>query len=287
MWIADQWKDYELLDTSSGDRLERWGRYLLVRPDPQAIWQTPRNRPQWKQANAVYHRSGSGGGHWEIRSLPESWKIDYKDLTFQIKPMNFKHTGIFPEQAVNWDFMREKIENANRPIKVLNLFAYTGGATMACAKAGASVVHVDASKGMVQWAKENAALCGVADRPIRYLVDDCMKFVEREIRRGNTYDGIVMDPPSYGRGPGGEVWQLEEKLYPFITRVMQLLSPNPLFFILNSYSTGLSASVMEYLLRATFPKNVKGTFESGEIGLKTTDGMFFPSGSAARWYSEE
>ncbi len=287
MWIADQWKDYELLDTSSGDRLERWGDYLLVRPDPQAIWQTPRNKKEWKTANAVYHRSGSGGGHWEIRSLPESWTIDYKDLTFQIKPMNFKHTGIFPEQATNWDFMRDLIEKADRPIKVLNLFAYTGGATMACAKAGASVVHVDASKGMVQWAKENAVLCGVADRPIRYLVDDCMKFVEREIRRGNTYDGIVMDPPSYGRGPGGEVWQLEEKLYPFITRVMQLLSPNPLFFILNSYSTGLSASVMEYLLRSTFPKSAKGTFESGEIGLKTTDGKFFPSGSAARWYAED
>ncbi len=287
MWIADQWKDYELLDTSSGDRLERWGKYLLVRPDPQAIWQTPRTKREWQSANAVYHRSGSGGGHWEIRSLPESWKIDYKDLTFQIKPMNFKHTGIFPEQAVNWDFMREKIEKAGRPVKVLNLFAYTGGATMACAKAGASVVHVDASKGMVQWAKENAALCGVADRPIRYLVDDCMKFVEREIRRGNTYDGIVMDPPSYGRGPGGEVWQLEEKLYPFITRVMQLLSPNPIFFILNSYSTGLSASVMEYLLRSTFPKGVEGCFESGEIGLKTADGMFFPSGSAARWFAEK
>ncbi|MBQ7936758.1 MAG: class I SAM-dependent methyltransferase [Clostridia bacterium] len=287
MWIADQWKDYELLDTSSGDRLERWGKYLLVRPDPQAIWQTPRVRKEWKSANGVYHRSGSGGGHWEIRSLPESWKINYKDLTFQIKPMNFKHTGIFPEQAVNWDFMRSLIEKADRPVKVLNLFAYTGGATMACAKAGASVVHVDASKGMVQWAKENAALCGVADRPIRSLVDDCMKFVEREIRRGNTYDGIVMDPPSYGRGPGGEVWQLEEKLYPFIMRVMQLLSPDPLFFILNSYSTGLSASVMEYLLRSTFPKEVKGRFESGEIGLKTADGMFFPSGSAARWYAEE
>ena len=287
MWIADQWKDYELLDTSSGDRLERWGKYLLVRPDPQAIWQTPRVKQEWHSANAVYHRSGSGGGHWEIHSLPESWKINYKDLTFQIKPMNFKHTGIFPEQAVNWDFMREKIEQANRPVKVLNLFAYTGGATMACAKSGASVVHVDASKGMVQWAKENAALCGVADRPIRYLVDDCMKFVEREIRRGNTYDGIVMDPPSYGRGPGGEVWQLEEKLYLFITRVMQLLSPDPVFFILNSYSTGLSASVMEYLLRSTFPKGIKGQFESGEIGLRTADGMFFPSGSAARWYAEK
>ncbi len=287
MWIADQWKDYELLDTSGGDRLERWGEYTLVRPDPQAIWQSDKKRSEWKKPNAVYRRSNSGGGHWDIYSLPESWKINYKDLTFQIKPMNFKHTGIFPEQATNWDFMRSLIEKAGRPIKVLNLFAYTGGATMACAKAGASVVHVDASKGMVQWAKENAALCGVADRPIRYLVDDCMKFVEREIRRGNVYDGIVMDPPSYGRGPGGEVWQLEDTLYPFMTRVVQLLSPNPLFFILNSYSTGLSASVMEYLLRLTLPKGIGGQFESGEIGLRTATGMNFPSGSVARWFSED
>ncbi len=287
MWIADQWKDYELLDTSCGDRLERWGDYVLVRPDPQAIWQSEKKRSEWRKPDAVYCRSKSGGGHWNIYSLPESWKINYKDLTFQIKPMNFKHTGIFPEQAANWDFMRSLIEKADRPIKVLNLFAYTGGATMACAKAGASVVHVDASKGMVQWAKENAVLCGVSDRPIRYLVDDCMKFVEREIRRGNVYDGIVMDPPSYGRGPGGEVWQLEDTLYPFMTRVAQLLSPNPLFFILNSYSTGLSASVMEYLLRLTLPQGIGGRFESGEIGLRTANGMFFPSGSAARWFSED
>ncbi len=287
MWIADYWEDYQLLDTSDGDRLERWGDYILVRPDPQAIWQNERRRPEWRKPNAVYHRSGSGGGHWEIQSLPECWQIGYRDLRFQIKPMNFKHTGIFPEQAVNWDFMRERIKARGKEVKVLNLFAYTGGATMACAKAGASVVHVDASKGMVQWAKENAALCGVADRPIRYLVDDCMKFVEREIRRGNTYDGIVMDPPSYGRGPGGEVWQLEDKLYPFMTRVMQLLSDQPLFFILNSYSTGLSASVMEYLLRLTLPKGIGGKFESGEIGLRTANGMAFPSGSVARWFSEE
>ncbi len=287
MWIADQWKDYELLDTSGGDRLERWGNYVLVRPDPQAIWHSEKKRPEWKKPNAVYCRSKSGGGHWDIYSLPESWKVNYRDLTFQIKPMNFKHTGIFPEQATNWDFMRSLIEKADRPIKVLNLFAYTGGATMACAKAGASVVHVDASKGMVQWAKENAVLSGVSDRPIRYLVDDCMKFVEREIRRGNVYDGIVMDPPSYGRGPGGEVWQLEDTLYPFMTRVVQLLSPNPLFFILNSYSTGLSASVMEYLLRLTLPQGIGGRFESGEIGLRTANGMFFPSGSAARWFTED
>ena len=287
MWIADQWKDYALLDTSGGARLERWGNYILVRPDPQAIWQSAKRHEGWKAPNAVYHRSGSGGGHWEIRSLPESWKISYRDLTFQVKPMNFKHTGIFPEQAVNWDFMREQIRKAGRPVKVLNLFAYTGGATMACAREGASVVHVDASKGMVQWAKENAVLCGVADRPIRYLVDDCMKFVERENRRGNRYDGIVMDPPSYGRGPGGEVWQLEETLYPFMTRVMRLLSPRPLFFVLNSYSTGLSVAVMEYLLRLTLPKGLGGRFESGEIGLRTADGMDFPSGSAARWLSED
>lgn len=287
MWIADQWKDYELLDTSGGNRLERWGEQILIRPDPQAIWESEMKRKEWKTPNAIYHRSNSGGGKWEIRSLPESWKIRYKDLTFQIKPMNFKHTGIFPEQAVNWDFMREKIEKAGRPIKVLNLFAYTGGATMACAKAGASVAHVDASKGMVQWAKENAVLSGVRDCPVRYLVDDCMKFVEREIRRGNTYDGIVMDPPSYGRGPGGEVWQLEEKLYPFMKQVMKILSPNPLFFVLNSYSTGLSASVMEYLLQLTLPKGLGGHFESGEIGLRVSDGKVFPSGSVARWYAED
>ena len=287
MWIADQWKDYELLDTSEGNRLERWGEQILVRPDPQAIWKSEMKRKEWKNPNAIYHRSNSGGGKWEIRSLPETWKVRYKDLCFQVKPMNFKHTGIFPEQAVNWDFMRKRIENAGRPIKVLNLFAYTGGATMACAKAGASVAHVDASKGMVQWAKENAVLCGVRDCPVRYLVDDCMKFVEREIRRGNVYDGIVMDPPSYGRGPGGEVWLLEDKLYPFMVQVMKILSPNPLFFILNSYSTGLSASVMEYLLRLTLPKGLGGHFESGEIGLRTADGKAFPSGSVARWYAED
>lgn len=287
MWIADQWKDYTLLDVSSGERLERWGEYILIRPDPQAIWTSEKRRPEWRQANAVYHRSSSGGGHWEIKRLPESWRVHYRDLTFQIKPMNFKHTGLFPEQAVNWDFMRKKIESANRPVRVLNLFAYTGGATMACAKAGASVTHVDASKGMVQWAKENAVLCGLGEHPIRYFVDDCMKLVEREIRRGNTYDGIVLDPPSYGRGPGGEVWQLEERLYPFMLRVTQLLSPDPLFLILNSYSTGLSASVMEYLLRLTMPERLKGRFESAELGLRTANGGRFPAGSAARWYTED
>ncbi len=287
MWIADQWKDYELLDTSDGERLERWGSHILVRPDPQVIWQSARTRPEWKKPGGIYHRSSSGGGQWELHSLPERWQITYRDLRFQVKPMNFKHTGIFPEQAVNWDFMRARIREAGRPVKVLNLFAYTGGATMACAREGAVVTHVDASKGMVQWAKENAVLCGLSDRPVRYLVDDCMKFVEREIRRGNTYEGIVMDPPSYGRGPGGEVWQLEERLFPFLVQTMKLLSPKPLFFLLNSYSTGLSASVMEYLLRLTLPRGIGGQFESGEIGLSTADGMAFPSGSVARWFAEE
>lgn len=287
MWIADQWKDYELLDTSGGERLERWGNYILIRPDPQVIWRSEKKRREWQRPNAVYHRSGSGGGRWEINALPERWTIRYQDLNFLIRPMNFKHTGVFPEQAVNWDFMRRKIAAAGRPVKVLNLFAYTGCATMACAQAGAAVVHVDASRGMVEWAKENAKLCGLSEHPIRYLVDDCMKFVEREIRRGNTYEGIVMDPPSYGRGPGGEVWQLEDKLYAFMQRVVKLLAPKPLFFILNSYSTGLSASVMEYLLRLTLPEKIGGQMESGEIGLQTAEGMAFPSGSVVRWFSEE
>lgn len=283
MLVADKWKDYKLLDVSCGERLESWGGHILVRPDPQAIWNTTKTDPRWKKPDAYYHRSKSGGGSWEIFNLPEKWQISYGDLKFNIKPMNFKHTGIFPEQAVNWDFMRDAITRADRKVNVLNLFAYTGGATMACAAAGASVCHVDASKGMVQWAKDNAVLCGLRDKPVRYIVDDCIKFVEREIRRGNKYDGIVMDPPSYGRGPGGEVWQLEDMLYDFVVKCTKLLSDKPLFFILNSYSTGLSASVMEYLLRTAI--NKKGVFESSEIGLKTENGGFFPSGSVARWYS--
>lgn len=286
MFVANEWKDYKLLDTSNGERLEKWGDYILIRPDPQAIWNTPRTNPLWKKPNAHYHRSKSGGGNWEIYNLPKQWKIKYKSLTFNVKPMNFKHTGIFPEQAVNWDFMYEKIRDAGRPIKVLNLFGYTGAATMACAAAGASVCHVDASKGIVEMAKENAVSCGVREKPVRYIVDDCIKFVEREIRRGNTYDGIVMDPPSYGRGPGGEVWQLEDMLFDFVKKCTQLLSDKPLFFILNSYSTGLSASVMEYLLRVSIDKRCGGEFESDEIGFLAENGLLFPSGSVARWYSK-
>ncbi len=284
MFLADEWKDYKLLDASCGERLESWGDYILIRPDPQAIWKSEKSHPLWKKANAHYHRSKSGGGSWQIYDLPESWQIKYKNLTFNIKPMNFKHTGIFPEQAVNWDFMSNKIENAGRRVSVLNLFAYTGGATMACAAAGANVCHVDASKGMVQWAKDNAQACGLREKPVRYIVDDCIKFVEREIRRGNKYDGIVMDPPSYGRGPGGEVWQLEDMLYDFVKKCALLLSDKPLFFILNSYSTGLSASVMEYLLRTCIDEKLGGRFESSEIGLLTESGRAFPSGSVARWY---
>ena len=284
MLLADKWKDYELIDVSYGERLERWGKYILVRPDPQAIWHGKRDNPLWNKPDAHYYRSKSGGGKWEIYNLPESWQIRYKNLVFNIKPMNFKHTGVFPEQAVNWDFMSDKIISSGRQVNVLNLFAYTGAATMACASAGASVCHVDASKGMVQWAKENAQSCGLADRPIRYIVDDCIKFVEREIRRGKKYDGIIMDPPSYGRGPGKEVWQLEDMLFNFVEKCTCLLSDDPLFFILNSYSTGLSASVMEYLLRLCIGDNAGGCFESSEIGLKTKKGLAFPSGSVARWY---
>ena len=244
MWIADKWQDYELLDCGGGEKLERWDKQFLVRPDPQAIWETPHQNPAWKRANARYLRSQTGGGHWEKKALPESWKVHYGELTFQVKPMNFKHTGLFPEQAVNWDFVMDKIRNAGRPIRVLNLFAYTGGATVACAKAGASVCHVDAAKGMVAWARENAKLSGLEDAPIRWIIDDCAKFVEREIRRGKTYDAIIMDPPSYGRGPGGEVWKLEENLYPFVKLCAGVLSDKPLFVLINSYTTGLAPSVL-------------------------------------------
>lgn len=230
MWVADQWKEYEIIDCSKGEKLERWGDYILLRPDPQVLWDLPRKNPAWKKLNGHYHRSNKGGGEWEFFDLPKQWSINYKDLTFHLKPFTFKHTGLFPEQAVNWDWFSEKIRNANREIKVLNLFAYTGGATLAAAKAGAKVTHVDASKGMVTWGKENAVASGLEDAPIRWLVDDCVKFVEREIRRGNHYDGIIMDPPSYGRGPKGEIWKLEEKIHPFIALASQLLSDNPLFF---------------------------------------------------------
>ena len=287
MYLADKWKDYKLIDVSDGERLEDWGGHILVRPDPQAIWRSERRDPRWKKPDARYHRSSRGGGSWEIFDLPQSWQVRYGDLTFNVRPMNFKHTGIFPEQAVNWDFMRDRISRAGRPVNVLNLFGYTGAATMACAAAGASVCHVDASKGIVQMAKDNAVSCGLREKPVRYIVDDCIKFVQRELRRGSRYDGIVMDPPSYGRGPGGEVWQLEDKLYPLLCDCVSLLSDKPLFFILNSYSTGLSASVMEYLLRVCMGDRFGGSFESSEIGLKTEGGLAFPSGSVARWCADE
>ena len=287
MWIADQWRDYELLDCGGGERLERWDRQLLVRPDPQAIWETPRTDPAWGRADARYHRSRSGGGHWEKKVLPESWKIRYRDLTFQVRPMNFKHTGLFPEQAVNWDFCAGKIQNAGRPIRVLNLFAYTGGATVACAKAGASVCHVDAAKGMVAWARENARLSGLEEAPIRWIVDDCAKFVEREIRRGKTYDAIIMDPPSYGRGPGGEVWKLEENLYSFVKLCAGVLSDKPLFMLINSYTTGLAPSVLGYLLNLLAAEKYGGKCTWDELGLPVrATGLALPCGATGRWFSE-
>ena len=284
---AAAWKDYELIDTSGGERLERWGNIVLIRPDPQIIWNTPRKNPLWREAHARYQRSHTGGGSWqEYRKVPSMWKIRYGELTFQLKTMGFKHTGIFPEQAVNWEFAMQKIGAAGRPVKVLNLLGYTGAATLACAKAGAQVCHVDASKGMVAWAKENAAASGLADRPVRWLVDDCMKFVQREQRRGNHYEGIIMDPPSYGRGPGGEVWKLEEQLYSLVEMCVPILSENPLFFILNSYTTGLSPAVMEYLLGVLLQKRFGGKVSSGEIGLPVTEtGLVLPCGSTAIWES--
>ncbi len=248
MWISDQWRDYEVIDCSDGEKLERWGRYLLLRPDPQVIWQTVRSDRRWHQLNAHYHRSSKGGGEWEFFDLPEQWNIRYKTLTFHLKPFSFKHTGLFPEQAVNWDWIASQIRQAGRPTRVLNLFAYTGGATLAAAKAGAQVTHVDASKGMVAWAKENAQTSGLGDAPIRWLVDDCMKFVEREIRRGRTYDAIIMDPPSYGRGPKGEIWKIETAIYPLIQNCTKLFSQDPLFFLINSYTTGLQPAVLAYML---------------------------------------
>ncbi len=283
MWIADNWKDYEILDTSKGEKLERWGDYLLVRPDPQVIWNTPKVHPGWKKKNGHYHRSKKGGGEWEFFHLPEQWSIHYKDLTFHLKPFSFKHTGRFPEQAANWDWFSDKIQNAGRPVKVLNLFAYTGGATLAAAKAGASVTHVDASKGMVTWAKENAAASGLKDAPIRWLVDDCVKFVQREIRRGNHYDAIIMDPPSYGRGPKGEIWKIEESIHPFIQLCVSLLSDHPLFFLVNSYTTGLAPAVLTYML-CTELKKFSGCVESQEIGLPVTStGLVLPCGASGRW----
>ena len=285
MRLSEHWKDYELIDTSDGERLERWGDIILIRPDPQIIWSTGRKNPLWRNAHARYHRSNKGGGHWETyRKVPDRWTIRYNQLVFNIKPMGFKHTGVFPEQAVNWDFAAEKIRNENRPLKVLNLFGYTGCATLSCMKAGAMVCHVDASKGMVQWARENAQSSSIADLPVRWLVDDCVKFVQREIRRGNRYDGIIMDPPSYGRGPGGEVWKLEEQLFPLVELCRQVLSDNPALFILNSYTTGLSPAVMEYLLGVQLQQSFGGSVSSDEIGLRVTDtGLVLPCGSTAIW----
>lgn len=281
------WQDYELIDSSSGERLERWGDIILIRPDPQVIWSTDKKNSLWYNAHARYHRSSSGGGHWEIyKNHPDVWRIRYNELAFQIKPMGFKHTGVFPEQATNWVFLHNKIKGASRQLKVLNLFAYTGGATLACASAGAKVCHVDASKGMVQWAKENAAVSGLSDKPVRWLVDDCLKFVQREIRRGNKYDGIIMDPPSYGRGPNGEIWKLEQQLYSLVELCSQVLSDTPEFFLLNSYTTGLSPAVMEYLLGVILSRKFGGKLSSSEIGLKTTEtGFILPCGSTAIWQS--
>ncbi len=284
MWVAENWKDYEVIDTSNGEKLERWGKYILLRPDPQVLWNTPKKNPAWKNLNAHYHRSKKGGGEWEFFDLPEQWSIHYRDLTFHLKPFSFKHTGLFPEQAANWDWFSELIRNANRPIKVLNLFAYTGGATCAAAKAGASVTHVDASKGMVTWAKENAQASGLSDAPIRWIVDDCVKFVEREIRRGNHYDAIIMDPPSYGRGPKGEIWKIEEKIHPFIALCQQLLSDKPLFFLVNSYTTGLAPAVLSYLISTEVVTRHGGNVISDEIGLPVSDnGLILPCGAAGRW----
>ena len=285
MDVAKDWKDYEILDMANGEKLERWGNITLIRPDPQIIWKEKSFPEKWKNANAKYNRSNTGGGNWNfIKPLPKSWQIKYKDLTFNIKPMGFKHTGIFPEQAVNWDWMMNKIRNSNREIKVLNLFAYTGGASVACLKAGASVCHVDSSKGMCEWAKENVTSSGLRERPIRFLIDDVVKFVNREIRRGNKYDGIIMDPPSYGRGANGEVWKFEENIADLVKLCMKVLSDEPLFFLINSYTTGISSQVLENLLRINIPKKVGGKFSHGELGLPMTNSkLILPCGIYGRW----
>ncbi|MBQ5590701.1 MAG: class I SAM-dependent methyltransferase [Clostridia bacterium] len=283
MRYSKDWIDYELLDCSYGERLERWGDIILIRPDPQAIFKTERKDPRWKNAHARYLRSKSGGGHWETyKKVPDVWSINYRDLTFNLKPMGFKHTGLFPEQAVNWDAMSEIIRNSEKPFKVLNLFAYTGGATLACMNAGAEVTHVDASKGMVAWAKDNAKSSNLADKPVRWLVDDCKKFVEKEIRRGKKYHGIIMDPPSYGRGPGGEVWKIEDEIFDLVSLCNNILYDDAKFFLINSYTAGLSPAVMEYVLGVTVMKNRKGTIKCDEIGLPVTNtGYVLPCGSSA------
>ncbi len=285
MRFVNDFTDYEMIDTSGGEKLERWGNHVLVRPDPQIIWNTKKEHPLWKRADARYHRSNKGGGQWEFfKTLPESWVVSYHSLSFRIRPTGFKHTGLFPEQAVNWAFLMDTIQNADRPLKVLNLFAYTGGATLACAAAGAEVCHVDASKGMVAWARENAALSNLSDRPIRWIVDDCEKFVAREIKRGKKYDIVIMDPPSYGRGPGGEVWKLEDQIYQMVDLCTNVLSDDPALFLLNSYTTGLPPSVMQYLLGVTVQKKFGGSVSADEIGLPVTQsGLVLPCGSTAIW----
>lgn len=284
MWIADGWKDYEVIECSSGEKLERWGDYLLIRPDPQVIWDTGKKAEGWRKPDGHYHRSARGGGEWEFFNLPKQWQISYKELTFNLQPFSFKHTGLFPEQAVNWDWFAEIIKKAGRPVKVLNLFAYTGGATAAAAKAGAAVTHVDASKGMVTWAKENAASSGLCDAPVRWIVDDCVKFVEREIRRGNHYDGIIMDPPSYGRGPKGEIWKIEEKIHPFIRLCTSLLSDKPLFYLINSYTTGLQPAVLSYMMSTEILPRFGGKIKAEEIGLPVSGNhLVLPCGASGRW----
>ena len=293
MWVADQWKDYEVLDATKGEKLERWGDYILVRPDPQVIWSTPHSHTGWSRKNGHYHRSAKGGGEWEFFRLPDECSISYRlggsPLTFRLKPFSFKHTGLFPEQAANWEWfsqlLRDAKKPADRPLRVLNLFAYTGGATIAAACAGAAVTHVDASKGMVAWAKENAGVSGLGDAPVRWLVDDCVKFVEREIRRGSRYDGIIMDPPSYGRGPKGEIWKLETNIWPFLTLTAQLLSDDALFFLINSYTTGLQPAVLAYMLNQAVAKRLGGRVEAEEIGLPVTEsGLVLPCGASGRWH---
>ncbi len=285
MRVSPNWKDYELIDCSDGERLERWGSIILIRPDPQIVWSSGKKNPLWRNAHARYHRSNKGGGSWEMyKHVPDSWSIHFKSLTFNVKPMGFKHTGVFPEQAVNWDWAQDRIKSEKRPLSILNLFGYTGCATLACMDAGAKVCHVDASKGMVNWAKENAVASNIADKPVRWLVDDCVKFVQREIRRGNKYDGIIMDPPSYGRGPGGEVWKIEEQINSFVELITQVFSDNPSFLILNSYTTGLSPAVMEYLLNIKLCPKFGGRVSSDEIGLKVTEsGLSLPCGSTVIW----
>lgn len=285
MWSSENWLDYELLDACDGERLERWGEYILIRPDPQILWSGERKDPRWKHAHGVYKRSKSGGGKWVVSQMPDEWCINYKDLTFKLRPMGFKHTGLFPEQAANWDWfsglIADRVGNGKK-VSVLNLFAYTGGATAAAAKAGACVCHVDAAKGIVASAKENLRLSGLGDAPVRYIVDDCKKFVERELRRGHKYDGIIMDPPSYGRGPGGEVWKLEECAHELISLAAGLMSDDPLFFLVNSYTTGLSPQTMAYMTMSAM--KLRGKTEASELGIKVSStGLYLPAGAAARW----